>query len=307
MANQVDCDAETRSIILNAVAFVRFANCEFDAALNVIDALHALSTNVPMGELISANALLGVIETCTGRHEQGRRRLRDELEHARALQSSRYAMILIYVVMTTALGLDQADETVDHVREALRRAESFGEISEIIAAQLACGTVLLQAEEDAALNEGIDVLRKAQANMRKHKALSFALPTVAAELAIDAARHGRIDEAIDDLRAMFAFHTTDGSRILIGCAGEALVGLLIERGSTDDLTEAHGIVDYWQDRRPGIPALDMWWLKSRALLAKSEDDFGGYAELAKQYLSVCERVDARGRLAEARQMVNRIV
>ena len=84
--------------------------------------------------------------------------------------------------------------------------------------------------------------------------------------------------------------------------------LLIERGSTDDLTEAHGIVDYWQDRRPGIPALDLWWLKeSRALLAKSEDDFGGYAELAKEYLSFCGRLDARGRLAEARQMVNRIV
>ncbi|MDT5207079.1 MAG: hypothetical protein QOD34_3715 [Mycobacterium sp.] len=307
MANQVDCDAETRSIILNAVAFVRFANCEFDAALKVIDALHALSTDVPMGELISANALLGVIETCTGRHEQGRRRLRDELEHARALQSSRYAMILIYVVMTTALGLDQADETVDHVREALRRAQSSGEISEIIVAQLACGTVLLQSREDAALNEGMDLLRKAHANMRKHKGLSFALPAVGADLAIDAARHGRIDEAIDDLRAVFAFHTTGGSRILTGCAGEALVGLLIERGSTDDLTEAHGIVDYWQERRPGIPALDLWWLKSRALLAKSENDFGGYAELAKQYLSVCESLDARGRLAEARQMVNRIV
>jgi adenylate cyclase len=189
----------------------------------------------------------------------------------------------------------------------LRRAQSSGEISEIIVAQLACGTVLLQSREDAALNEGMDLLRKAHANMRKHKGLSFALPAVGADLAIDAARHGRIDEAIDDLRAMFAFHTTGGSRILIGCAGEALVGLLIERGSTDDLTEAHGIVDYWQDRRPGIPALDLWWLKSRALLAKSEDDFGGYAELAKQYLSVCESLDARGRLAEARQMVNRIV
>jgi adenylate cyclase len=100
---------------------------------------------------------------------------------------------------------------------------------------------------------------------------------------------------------------TGGSRVLVGCAGEVLVGLLIERGSTDDLTEAHRIVDHWQDRRPGIPALDLWWLKSRALLAKSEGDFGGYAELATQYLSLCERLDARGRLDEARQMVNRIV
>jgi len=307
MADQIDCDAQTRSIILNAVAFVRFANCEFDAALKVIGELVALSTDVPADELISANALLGVIETCMGRHEQGRRHFGDALEHARALQSPRYALIVIYAFVTTALGVDHADETVDHVREALRRAESFGNVAGIISAQLACGTVLLQAEADAVLNEGIAMLKTAYANMRKHKAMTIAMPAVVADLAIDAAMHGRIDEAIDDLRAVFASHAIGGSPVFIGCTGEALIGLLIERGSPDDLTEAHGVVKYWQDRRPGILALDLWWLKSRALLAKSEDDFDGYGELAKQYLSVCEKLDARGRLAEARQMVNRIV
>ena len=306
MVSHVDCDAETRSIILNAVAFVRFANCEFDAALEVIDAIHALSTDVPVVELISANALLGAIETCAGRYEQGRRRLREELEHAHALQSVRYTSILIYFIVTTALGVDQADETVDHVREALRRAESFGDTTGIILAQLACGKVLLRLE-DAALNEAIDVLHKAHANMRKLKSLTIALPAVGADLAIDAARHGRIDEAIDELHATFALHMAGGSRVFVGCAGEVLVGLLIERGSKDDLTEAHRIVDHWQDRRPGIPALDLWWLKSRALLAKTEGDSAGYAELATQYLDLCEKLDARGRLDEARQMVNRIV
>jgi adenylate cyclase len=306
MVSHIDCDAETRSIILNAVAVVRFANCEFDAALKVIDAIHALSTDVPAVELIPANALLGAIETCAGRYEQGRRRLREEFEHAHALPSARYASILIYFVVTTALGVDQADETLDHVREALRRAESVGHISEIIIAQMACGKVLLRGE-DVALNEAIDVLHKAHANMRKHKSLTMALPAVVADLAIDAARHGRIDEAIDELHATFALHMAGGSRVFVGCAGEVLVGLLIERGTTDDLAGAHRIVDLWQDSRPGIPALDLWWLKSRALLAKSEGDFGGYAELATQYLSLCERLDARGRLDEARQMVNRIV
>jgi len=306
MVSHIDCDAETRSIILNAVAFVRFANCEFDAALKVIDAIHALSTDVPADELIAANALLGAIETCAGRYEQGRWRMREEREHAHALQSVRYASILMYFVVTTALGVDQADETLDHVREALRRAESVGHISEIILAQMACGKVLLRVE-DAALNEAIDVLHKAHANIRKHKSLTIALPAVGADLAIDAARHGRIDEAIDELHATFALHMTGGSRVLVGCAGEVLVGLLIERGSTDDLTEAHRIVDHWQDRRPGIPALDLWWLKSRALLAKVEGDSEGYAELATQYLELCEKLDARGRLDEARQMVNRIV
>jgi adenylate cyclase len=306
MVSHVDRDAENRSIILNAVAFVRFANCEFDAALEAIDAIHALSTDVPAVELISANTLLGAIETCAGRSEQGRRRIREELEHARALPSGRYALILIYVVLTTVLGLDQADEMVDHVREALRRAESFDHIGGIITAQLACGTVLLRVE-DAPLNEAIDLLQKARANMQKHKGLIIALPVVGADLAIDAARHGRIDEAIDELSATFALHMAGGSPVFVGCAGEALVGLLIERGSTDDLIEAHRIVDHWQDRRPGIPALDLWWLKSRALLAKVEGDSEGYTGLATQYLELCEKLDARGRLDEARQMVHQVV
>ena len=76
--------------------------------------------------------------------------------------------------------------------------------------------------------------------------------------------------------------------------------------TVDDLTEAHRIVDQWQAQRPGIPALDLWWLKSRALLAKAEGNPDDYAELAKQYLELCEKLDARGRLDEARQMVNQI-
>ncbi|HEY1440767.1 MAG TPA: hypothetical protein VGF65_08000, partial [Mycobacterium sp.] len=77
--------------------------------------------------------------------------------------------------------------------------------------------------------------------------------------------------------------------------------------SIDDLTEADQIVAEGQTRRPGIPAMDLWWLKSRALLAKMEGDSKGYAEFATQYLELCEKLDARGRLDEARQMVNRIV
>jgi adenylate cyclase len=47
----------------------------------------------------------------------------------------------------------------------------------------------------------------------------------------------------------------------------------------------------------------LWWLKSRALLAKAESNSDAYAKLANQYLALCERLDARGRLAEARRMV----
>ena len=112
------------------------------------------------------------------------------------------------------------------------------------------------------------------------------------------------NDVIDDLRALFATHMTVGTPAFAGCPGEALVALLIDRGDRGDLAEAHHVVDQWQAKRPGIPGLDLWWLKSRAVLAEAEGDADGYTELAKRYLEMCEKLDARGRLDEARLMVN---
>jgi adenylate cyclase len=306
MVSRVDCDAATTSIILISVAFAWFTNCEFDAALRVIDTILTLPQGEPTMELAVANSVRGYIEICRGECEQGRQRLRQGIEQARALHPVNYAIVLVYRATLVVLGMYEPDELVVELRDALRRADSFGDICGIITAQCAYGSVLLRAE-NALHDEAIDVLHRAHANIQKHKVFSLVVAITDVDLAVDAARRGRRDEAIDDLRTSFLLHTSGGFRVFAGCAGEALVELLIERGSIDDLTEAHQIVAEGQTRRPGIPALDLWWLKSRALLAKVEGESDGYAELATQYLELCEKLDARGRLDEARQMVNRIV
>ena len=302
IVSDVDCDAGTRNIILVAVAFARFTNCEFDAALRVIDTM-ALPHEEPTMELAVANSLRGYIEMCRGDCEQGRRHLREGMRQARALHPANYAIILNYWATLVALGMYRPDELVDPMREALRRADSFGDICGIISAQCAYGTVLLRAD-NALHDEAIDVLERAHANIQKHKVFTLALATIGADLAIDAAQKGQQDEAINELRAIVSLHLGRGSRFFVSCPGEALVELLIERGAGDDLTEAHRIVDQWQAQRPGIPALDLWWLKSRALLARAEGDSDDHAELAEQYLALCEKLDARGRLDEARRMVS---
>jgi adenylate cyclase len=303
MLNGIDWDAVPEiDIILIAVVKAYCANCQFDAALAVIDAILARPHEEPTLELAGTLTFRGFIDICRGDYEGGRRHLQAGIRHARLLPSLSYVIILCYWGSLAAMGMCQPDDLVDEMREALRRAESFGDICGIIAAQFAYGTVLLRAES-ASRDEAIAVLERARASIDKHKVLINEMTAIGADLAIDAAGKGRRDEAIDDLRALFALHLDSGSRVEVGCTGEALVRLLIDRGATDDLTEAHRIVDEWQARRPGIPALDLWWLKSRALLAKAEGDCGGYAELATQYLELCERLDARGRLAEARRMV----
>jgi adenylate cyclase len=304
MATGIDCDAATKSILLNAVAMARFVNCEFEAALQVIDEIAAL-TEVPAVEIALARAIRGSVEICLGDYELGRRHLQESVEQGHALPPVVSAQILFFSSAMVVLGMSQADDLVDDVHEALRRAEEFGDSSGIMAAQYSYGITLLCAEGGSP-DDALDVLQRLRTDVEKHKMFKLAAATLDAVLEIDAARKGKLDEAIDVLRASFALHMSSGSRVFVGCPGEALVGLLIERGSTDDLVEAHRIVDQWPTQRLNIPALDLWWLKSRALLAEAEGNSDYYTKLANQYLRLCERLDARGRLSEARRMVNEI-
>jgi adenylate cyclase len=303
MVSGIVCEAATKAIILNSIAFIRFADCEFDAALRVIDAILALPDDVPANEIIAAQVLRGLIEICLGDSDEGTRRLRDGLEQARTLDPLSYVMISHYSGTVTALGMCKADGLVDETREALQCAESLGDVSGIIAALWAHGTVLLRAE-NTSHDEAIDLLERARILIEEHKLHVIALTTITADLAIDAARKGQIDEAIDNLRPTFLQHFDSGSRVFVGCAAEALIELLVERGSVGDLTEAHRILDRWRARRPGIPATDLWWLRSRALLAGAEDNADDYVELSKTYLEFCEKLDARDRLPGAHRMVD---
>jgi adenylate cyclase len=251
MVGAIDCDTATKSIILISLAYARFASCDFDAALQVIDAILALPHEEPTVELAIADTLRGFIEICLGDHDQGRRHLREGNEQARVLPPVSYAAVLAYWATFAAVGMYHPEDLVDEMRDVLRRAESFGDIFGIIAAQWAYGTALLRAEK-MFRDEAIYVLERARATIQKHKVFTLALATIGADLAIDAARKGQRDEAIDDLRALFSLHMGSGSRVFVGCPGEALVELLIERGGLDDLTEAHRIVDQWQARHSGV-------------------------------------------------------
>ncbi|HTI77616.1 MAG TPA: adenylate/guanylate cyclase domain-containing protein [Mycobacterium sp.] len=303
----IDCDVQTRSIILISVAYARFATCDFDRALQVIDAIQALPHKEPIVENSVADTLRGVIEICLGDLEKGRRDLRKGTDEARVLPPVSYAAALAYwVTLLAAIGTYATSELVDEMREVLRRAESFGDIFGIIAAQWAYGTALLRST-DASRDEAIGVLEYARAGILKHGVWILALATIGPDLAFDAARKGRRDEAIEELRGSVSVQMAGGTPVFIGCACEALVELLTERGTPEDCAEAHAVVNQWRVCRPGSPALDLWWLRSRALLAKAEDDSDSHAELATQYLDLCEKLHARGRLAEARRMVDEIV
>lgn len=303
MVDGIVCDAATKAIILNSVANMWFAVCEFGSALRAIDAILALPDDVPPNETVAAQVLRGVIEMCLGDSEEGQRHFQKGMEQAATLGPLNYAMVSHYWGTVAVLGMCRADDLVDETREALCCAESFGDVSGLIATLWAHGSVLLRAK-NTSHDEAIELLERARILIEEHKLHIVALATITADLAIAATRQGRIDEAIDNLRPTVVQHFDGGCRAYVGRTAEALIELLARRGSVDDLIEAHRIVDRWQVREAGITAVDLWSLKSRALLARADGNSDDYVALSKTYLEVCQRLDARGRLVEAHRMLD---
>ena len=222
MASGIDCDAATKSIILNSVAFARFANCEFDAALQVIDAILALPDDVPAVEIVPARALRGVIEICLGDYEPGRRHLREATEQARALPPSSMHTSRIFGAPWRRWACARL---MTWLTTCARRCGALNRSATSAASSPRNGPMALCC----CAREGRHVTRRSMCSnarrqaSRRHKMLTFALATIGADLAIDAARRGKRDEAIDDLRASFSLHMSSGTRVFAGCPGEALV------------------------------------------------------------------------------------
>jgi adenylate cyclase len=299
----VRLDAGTMGIVLNSVAFARFADCEFDAALEVIKSLEALAGDVPAMELAPAVALRGLVECFRGDADEGWRHMREGMAQARLLPPVNYAAISVYWGILAGSGMCVADDLVDDVGEVLRRAESLGDILGLVAAQFSYGTVLLRADT-AFHDDAIAELQRARTSILKRRLSEMMLPSISADLAIHATTDEERDDAIDDLRQLVSQGIASCSMLLVGCPSEALIELLIARGSIGDMQEAHLILNRWEVCRPGIAMLDLWWLRSRALMARAEGDSTRFGELAGQYLTLCEKVHAHGRLAGARQLVD---
>ena len=59
IVGHLDCEAADKSVILNAVAMARLANCQFGDALHAVEGLLALRPDAPMVEVAPANAIRG--------------------------------------------------------------------------------------------------------------------------------------------------------------------------------------------------------------------------------------------------------
>jgi adenylate cyclase len=303
MIDRLDCDPATEVELLFSVCWTRYVSGDFDLALRTIEREHQLSDDLTSIQLIQATCIRGAIGVWRGDYERGRLDLRIAAERARGLNPVDEAQVLTSRLFVVLAGLEAAVDVAGETADLLRRCESFGATYGITLAQYIHGSVLLRCSETAR-GEAVELLEQARARIAKIRTVTAALGSIEADLALAGIGQHDPDEAIEHIRDAHTLYAR-GQPLLTGQLTEAFIVLLLERGSPADLVEARSALVEWEATplRAPIAGLDLWRLKCRVMVTKAEGNADASAKVARQYLELAERLDARGCLDEARRMV----
>jgi adenylate cyclase len=293
MVDRLDCDQATELELLRSVLLAQYVNGDFDGTLRTIERIHRLSDDPTSVPVVHATFIRGAISVWRGDHERGRRDMRIATEQARSFNPVAQGQGLLSTEALVRAGLENANELAGVTADVLRRSESFGDTWGIAWAQYLHGTMLLRCPEPPRA-EAIDLLEQARAAINRQKVLASVGGLIEADLALATVDHGRRDDALARVRATFERYIANGSSLYVGVPAESLVELLIQRGGTEDLAEARSVLTRWEAGQfpAPIPGLDLWRLKCRAMVTKAEGNEAAYAEVARQYLELAERLDA---------------
>jgi adenylate cyclase len=298
LVDTVNGTASEKAEMLLSVADAQFVACEFTQALRTLDRVRKMASGLTSNELSPACCIAGVIKIITGRRADGRRDLHEGHRLARGDHPVTYAVAVAWKTDLVVLGFEPADEAlVNETRDALLLAESIGDAYALSLARWAHGTALLRSD-DANREVGLDLLRQSCVG-----GLNSVSTWCDAEISEEMARQGQVDAAIDTLRTAVQSEIDGGDAFFVGYPTAVLVRLLIERGASDDWDQARDVVAQLeaQPLSDPVPAMQLWPLRCRAILAGAVGDTDGYAEIVTRYRELAEELDARGHLAVAKQ------
>jgi adenylate cyclase len=210
-----------------------------------------------------------------------------------------YAIALGYQSDLVMLGFDLADEAlVNETRDGLHLAESFGDAYALSMARWTHGSALLRSG-DPRRETGIELLHQSRSG-----GLDIYGSLLDAELAVDMVRHGHRHVPIEALRAAVQAEIESGETLFVGCSLAVLVQLLASQGGSDGVAQAQDMVTRFEADLPGVPepAVQLWLLRCRALLANAVRDVDGYQEHVTRYRDLAEELDARDHIAVAERL-----
>jgi adenylate cyclase len=267
--------------LLFAAIYAKCEAGEMIEALRLSDRLIDLADGDPTkGNLIfgsplsTAIAMRGHVKMClgiTGWQDDAA----TSIAMAAPLDPTSYVFVLLWkYVASIPFGALSPDATaMRETAEALRIAESSSDDFILGMGRLSRGLVLvcLDGPEREA---GLDLFTQARDAAATAQFSLSALTIVDPEFAMQEARTGDLDGAIDMVRSVVDGAYESGDMIWRGRATEVLVQLLVRRGSDGDHHEAQAAIDRLAavPTDPGFVLHELPLLRSRALLALARGD-----------------------------------
>jgi adenylate cyclase len=278
--------------LLFAAIYAKCEAGEMVEALRLSNRLIDLADGDPIkGNLIfgsplsTAMAMRGHVKMCLGI----RGWLDDataSIEMAAPLDKTSYVFALLWkYVASIPFGALPADTTATReTAEALRIAESSSD-DFILGMGLLSRGLVLAGRGGAQRMAALDHFTQAR-NMALAQRFSLSpLIIVDPDFAMEKARTGDLDGAVDMVRARLDGAYVSGDMIWRGRATEVLVQLLIERGSDGDREQAQAAIDRLAavPVDPGFVLHELPILRSRALLALAQGDENSSRDLLEQH------------------------
>ena len=216
-----------------------------------------------------------------------------------------YAGVAYAYGRAIANGVLLADDTaLRDVDEALAIAERWSEDFALGTARWALGVALVHRESPAERERGLAVLGQVRDMCLRGRFYLFMLPVLDVWVARERARCGDRDGAIPQMCAAIEDLFRSGQLGYCVPATGVLVETLLERSANGDLTGAEAAIA----RLAAAPADDglvireIWLLRSRALLARAQDDDTAYRDYRDRYRAMATSLGFEEHMAIAEAM-----
>jgi adenylate cyclase len=300
----IDASTAERAEVLTAITLAEYVTGKFDKALQTIKRLRDIGEGLTAYDQASVMGMSGVIKVMSGHRSEGLHDL--EVARRLGLESDpvSFAGAVAYWVDLVVFGFELVDDAMmTETERALRLAEDYGDGSGFAAyglsvARWAHGTAVLN-RESARRSEALELLR-----LSREVDGYVDVGPVDAQIAAARRLEGDVDdELIDSLGARVTAELDAGDFVHFGFGAAELVKLLIARGRSQDLKTAEGIVTRIETEMYALsqPALELWPLHCRILLAEATLDTTDRTAALARYRHVAEMLDARGHCVTAEQ------
>jgi adenylate cyclase len=302
-------DPELTVGLLYGAISAKLQRCELTEAVRLAQRVIDLADgDVTMGSFILAAPSVGAtMLRGVARSALGDRGWTADVEQAttmvRAFNPTLRALMLFFKVMLIPNGIrvpDSAD--LRDTAEVLELAERSGDNLTLACAQCARGIVLLA--DNAQRDDAIALLAATREASLQERFTILVATWVDLVFALEKARTGDVDGAIELARPAIEFEYACGDAMFLPWATAALVQVLLSRGGQTDLQEAQAAIQRLAavPTEPGYVMNDIWLLRMRAWEAQARRDEAAYHDYRDRYREMANSLGFEGHIKWAEEM-----